>query len=58
MDTKGQSQKTFTSCPVCGQRIAIKGEPGTARRFACTHCGAELKVINADPLKLGTVHRA
>lgn len=56
MDTKGPSQKTFTSCPVCGQKIAIRGEPGTDRRFACTHCGAELKVVKTDPLRLGMPH--
>lgn len=57
MDTKGELKKVFTSCPECGQKIAIRGEPGTDRRFACAHCGAELKVVRTDPLSLGMVHR-
>jgi lysine biosynthesis protein LysW len=53
MVAKNASEKTVTACPDCGQRIALKGIVGPGRRFVCTHCGAELKVVKTEPLKLG-----
>jgi hypothetical protein len=28
------------------------------RRFTCIHCGAELKVVKTEPLKLGRAYTA
>ena len=58
MATRDESQKAVTTCPECGQRIALKGKADLGRRFACMHCGAELKVVKTEPLKLGMVYAA
>ena len=58
MATKNEAEKTVTACPDCGQRIALKGKVERGRRFACTHCGAELKIVKTEPLKLGRAYAA
>jgi lysine biosynthesis protein LysW len=58
MATKNEPQKAVTVCPDCGQRIALKGKPEFGRRFTCIHCGADLKVVRTEPLKLGRAYAA
>jgi len=58
MVTENEPQKAVTACPDCGQRIALKGKTELGRRFTCTHCGAELKVVKTEPLKLGRAYTA
>jgi lysine biosynthesis protein LysW len=58
MVTKNEPQKAITACPDCGQRIALKGKVEPGRRFTCIHCGVELKVVKAEPLKLGRAYAA
>ena len=56
MTSQDEPHKAVTACPDCGHRIALKGKPELGRRVACAHCGAELKVIKTDPLKLGKAY--
>jgi lysine biosynthesis protein LysW len=58
MAAKNEPQKVVTACPDCGQSIALKGKTEPGRRFTCIHCGAELKVVKANPLKLGMAYGA
>ena len=58
MATESEPQKTVTTCPECKQRITLKGQVKLGRRLACAHCGAKLKVIKTDPLKLGLAYAA
>lgn len=51
--TRTESQRAVTACPDCGQKIALKGKAEPGRRFTCIQCGAELKVEQREPLKLG-----
>ena len=52
MNVKGESPKSVTACPDCGQRIALKDKIVLGQRLVCIHCGTELKVIETSPLKL------
>jgi lysine biosynthesis protein LysW len=58
MTAKSEPQKTATACPECRQRIALRGKVELGRRLACAHCGAELKVIKTEPLRLGMAYGA
>ena len=58
MTSTGEPQKTLTACPECRQKIALSGRVERGRRVACIHCGAELKVVKTDPLKLGLAYAA
>ena len=58
MVAKNERQKAVTSCPDCGQRIALKGRSELGRRFTCMRCGAELKVVKTEPLRLGRTYAA
>jgi lysine biosynthesis protein LysW len=56
MTVKDTTRKAVTACPECGQRIALTGRPELGRRLVCTHCGAELKVVEREPLRLGKAY--
>jgi lysine biosynthesis protein LysW len=58
MASKQEAQKTTTACPDCGRRIVLKGVPQVGRRFTCIYCGAELKIVKADPVQLGRAYAA
>jgi lysine biosynthesis protein LysW len=39
-------------CPECDEKIRVPGKPRLGQRFTCFNCGAELEVINLDPVEI------
>jgi len=50
--------RVTVACPDCGHRIAFRGKADLGRRFTCSRCGAELKVVKTEPPKLDKAYRA
>lgn len=42
----------FAFCPECDRRIDLRSHPRKGQLVTCPSCGAELEVINVDPLEL------
>lgn len=43
---------TTTFCPDCDEEIRLGPTPKIGQRVTCPDCGAELEVIEVDPLEL------
>ena len=39
-------------CPECDRRIDVGPRPKEGQQVTCPHCGADLEVINLQPLEL------
>ncbi|HUT18396.1 MAG TPA: lysine biosynthesis protein LysW [Anaerolineae bacterium] len=39
-------------CPDCGETITLKGSVRLGQEVICSHCDAELEVVETDPLEL------
>ena len=45
------AEKTAT-CPDCRKRISLKHTVRFGQTVICPHCGAELQVVDTDPIRL------
>jgi alpha-aminoadipate/glutamate carrier protein LysW len=43
-------------CPECDEDIRIPGKPRLGQRVSCQHCGAQLELVELDPLELDWVY--
>lgn len=41
-----------STCPECDATISFDRSPLNGQIAQCTDCGAELEVVNADPIRL------
>lgn len=44
----------MASCPGCEASLTIEEEIAEGETLECPECGAQLEVVNANPLELGT----
>jgi lysine biosynthesis protein LysW len=40
------------ACPGCGDRLALTGQVKLFQRVVCPNCGAELEVVETEPVEL------
>lgn len=39
-------------CPDCGHMVPVEGKPKKGQWVVCSHCNADLEVVNLSPLEL------
>lgn len=43
---------TAPPCPDCGRKIELRRQLKVGEELVCPHCGAELEVVNLEPVEL------
>ena len=43
---------TFAMCPDCEEDVRISGKIDLGKSVVCPHCGADLEVVDLDPVEL------
>lgn len=49
---KGYKQMPYAVCPECDEDILIPGKVRLGQRLVCERCGAQLEVVDLDPIEL------
>ena len=52
MVVKKANLTATTACPDCGDRLYFTGKVGLFQRVVCPNCGAELEVVQTEPVEL------
>ena len=52
MFAKKTNQAVAALCPDCDEDILLQGIIRIGRRVACPNCGADLEIVEADPVEL------
>lgn len=52
MSTYRLTKTVVVGCPSCDEDIRLKGEIRLGKQVMCPNCGADLEIINTNPIDL------